>query len=97
MPYLFQKLRKTSQNLSSAAVVIGVLRANKNFEITIQNKNISLGRIVHELNMFLVISNTPSTWYMCLIVYGIGYMIVGSFMAFADLIVPLPENHPKQT
>ena len=24
-------------------------------------------------------------------------MIVGSFMAFADLIVPLPENHPKQT
>ena len=29
MPYSFLKLRKMSQNLSSAAVVIGTLRVNK--------------------------------------------------------------------
>ena len=30
MPYFFQKLGKMSQNLSSATVIIGAFRVNKN-------------------------------------------------------------------
>ena len=39
IPYFFRKLRKMSQNLSSAAVVIGVLRVKGKFLLLSKKKN----------------------------------------------------------